>query len=314
MFHTISLDNVSNARLRHIVTMSTSTGVMHVKQMIISTYSYGPELEEYITKRLSKLGAKDYRPTIKVEEEDQATFVTCLFPPQMPPVKQKQYFKEYMIMPIAKAMVDIIQKEFAVDYANEMIQSNYDLKEIVITRMRQSDLKTEELRGPIITKMMENKPFCLDGWIQFRLANYKSYIIDMVDHLIREYKTYQEYEEFIILLKEYILSQAALVDQVHIMPAYNGNIELYDNQYTKITETSKKDHDDLILGTLLNLAPLNVTIHKKERYNNISLIHTIAQVYQSKITLCPGCENCNKSRFNKGLFKKIKAILTHKKL
>ena len=313
MFHIISTDKVNNATLGHIFKMSRSTGVMLVKQMIVSTYSYGLQIEEYIDQRLSELDT-EYEPKIRVEEKTNTTFFTCYFQKEVPKLKQQRYFKEYIILPIAKAMVDVIQNHFAIDYGNQIIQTNYDFGEIMITVILENDLENQQLLDPIINEMLECHIFCLDGWIDFRLSKYKTYIIDVVDNLICEYKAYKEYEEFITLLKEYTLSQEPLIDQVHIIPSYNGKINLYNKKYDQVTKIGQGEHDDLILGTLLSLAPLRIIIHNKEKCKNLGLIKTITSIYRHKIVQCKGCQYCKKLGCNKGMFRVIKDMLTQKKL
>lgn len=293
--------------------MSSATGVMGVKGMVISTYSYPTQLEAYIKKRLAGLDLEDYKPTIQVESKGTATFFSCLFPEEMPKIKQEIYFKAYLVMPLAKAAVDLIQNEFAIEYGNQIIQSDYGFKEVVITKVVENSLERKKLLDPIIEAMMGDKNFCLDGWIRFRLAGYKAYMMDRVDRAIGDYQSYKEYGDFISLLKEFTLNQRSLVDHVHIIASRSGKINLYSKQYEKLAGIGEGEHDDLILGTLLTLGPSNITIHKKDKYNNIRLIETICIIYQDKIILCKGCKHCKKSGPRKRVIQAIKDILTQKK-
>ncbi|HHX62932.1 MAG TPA: hypothetical protein GX707_19810 [Epulopiscium sp.] len=287
-----------------------------MKQMIISTYSYRLQIEEYINKRLEELKLKEYKPSIKVEQIGKTTFITCSFSMAIPKSKEQRYFEEYIIRPVAKAMVDIIKKEFAIEYANEVLQTNYAYKEILITGMAENELELKSLLDPLMNEMMENSTFCLDGWIRFRLSKYKLYMIDMVDNLTCEYEAYKEYEEFIALLKSFILDQQSLMEQIHIIPSYNGVIELYNEKKEHMTLdiAQYNCYDDLILGTLLTLAPLNMTIHKEEKCKNIRLINTIKSIYDGKVTFCKGCKYCEKLGFKVGFIRALKDILTQKKL
>lgn len=285
-----------------------------MRQMIISTYSYQLQIQEYIDKRLEKLRPKEYIPNIKVEKKTNGTFITCFFPVEMSQPKQQRYFKEYIITPLAGAMADLIQNEFAIEYGNGIIQATYHCGEIVITGIKEDHTQNKRLLELMIDEMMEQDNFCLDGWIRFRLSKYKTYIMDMVDNLIVEYEAYKEYEEFIMLLQEFIFRQESLMDEVHVIPDYKGEIDLYNEENEKITALCEEEYDDLVLGTILTLAPLRIVVHKKDKCKNIRLIDTIKRIYKDRVTHCQGCESCNKSRFKIGIIRAIKDILTQKKV
>lgn len=302
--------------LGHIFKVSASIGVIRVKQIVISTYSYRQQVVEYITNRLEQLKAKEYSPLVSVEERSGTTFVTCALPQQTPKAKVQRYFETNIITPVANAMVDIIQAEFAVDYANEVLQANYGFEELVISAMIEDKRQTKELLDPIIEEIMTNHQFCLDGWIRFRLAPYKVYMIDRVEKLAAEYTTYKEYEDFIDLIQSYILDQPPLMEEIHMMPSRGGAIELYDDQkkHMVLDMTQYECQDDLILGTLLTIAPSKITIHKERRVGNSRLIETIKSIYADRVSFCKGCQYCSKLKFKATFTKVLKEILTHKKV
>lgn len=314
--HNLVTDNVSNVPRGHMFNVRTSIGVISVKQIIISTYSYRQQIEEYINKRLKELNLKEYKPDVKIKEKDETTFVTCSLPEGIPQLKEQRYFKEYIIIPIAKAMVDIIQEEFAIDYANEILQTNHGFREIMITGMVEDKVQSKNLLDPIVNEIVENKAFCLDGWIRFRLSPYKMTMIEMVENLTCEYEAYKEYEEFISLIKSYVLDQPSLMDEVHIIPSSKGVVNLYneEKEYMALDMAEYECRDDLILGTLLRLAPLNLIIHKQKSYRNTRLINTIKSIYEGRIEFCKGCKACNKLGFKMRIIGVFKEILTQKKV
>lgn len=300
----------------HIFKVSASIGVISVKHMVISTYSYRLQIEEYLNKRIKKLNLKEYQPIINVEEKGKTTFVTCSFPLDISKSQGEGYFKEYIIIPVAKAIVDIIQKEFAVDYANEILQTSYGFREIMITEIVENKLETKKLLHPIINEITQNNAFCIDGWIRFRLSQYKMFLIDMVENLTYEYEAYKEYKEFITLIKYFVLNQQSLMDQIHIIPDKNGSIDLYNEKKESVTLNREQYdcQDDLILGTLLTLAPSSMMIHQEEKCNNIRLMDTIKNIYEGRIIFCNSCQHCEREGFKVGIFRALKDILTQKKL
>ena len=298
----------------HIFKVSASIEVIDVKCIVISTYSYKSQIEEYINKRIDKL--KEYKPIIKIEQEGRTTFVTCSLPAGIPESKEEPYFKEYVVMPVAKALVDIIEKEFGVGYANEILKTSHKHREIIIVEMAEDKGETRNLLIPIISEITENNTFCLDGWIRFRLSKYKTHVMDMVENLVYEYESYKEYREFITLIKSFISNQRPLMEQVHIIPNKNGQISLYNTKMEKVDIDVDPGgfQDDLVLATLLTLAPLRIIIHKEERYGNIRLITTVKNIYEDRVEFCRGCKLCEGFRLKKGIMRALKDILTQKKL
>lgn len=287
-----------------------------MKQIVISTYSYQDQIQRYIYQRIKRLKIKAYIPNIEIEKKGQAIFFTCFFPSGMPDSKKKRYFKDYIIMPVAQAIVDIIQKEFAPAYGNEIIQKNYQQQEIIITGLVQEESQIKKLLDPVIYELTENSTFCLDGWIRFRLFNYRIYLKEMVEHLVGEYLAYKEYKEFILLIKEFIFEKKSLLAQIHLIPNKNGHIDLYDEdkEWIEFDQEPYHNQDDIVLNTLLTLAPEKMTIHQEKKYENIQLIDTIKQIYEGRITFCIGCTDCKKIGPKTRLIATLKHILTHKKL
>lgn len=287
-----------------------------MKHIIISTYSYRQQIEEYISKRLDAVALKAYKPNIQLENKGETTFVTCSFLEEIPKSKEQPYFKEHIIMPVAKAMVDIIQQEFTIDYANEILQTNWGFREITITRMMEDKGLTRQLLDPIVAALMTGKAFCLDGWIRFRLSSYKMVVMDMVEKLTYEYEAYKEYEEFLSLIKSYVLNQPSLMDKIHIMPSNSGTIGLYNDQkeYMDLDMEGNECKDDSILGALLKLAPLKMVIHKEEKYKNTRLLDTIKSIYEGRVFYCKSCRACDKLRTKVGFMRALKEFLTQKRV
>lgn len=277
-----------------------------MKQIVVNTYSYRHQIQEYIEERINRLEKKEYFPNISIEEIDSVVFLTCKFPQQISQVKQDKYFEEYLIIPLAKAMIDIIQDEFAKEYANKILETRYNFTGIKIMGLAQDKNQAENLLEPIVEELARENSFCLDGWIRFRLADYKAYIVRMVDNLIYEYYEYKEYEEFIRLLKEFVINQTPLEDLIHFVPGFKGTMNLYNKDNKKIISISEDESNDFILGTLLTIAPKKIIVHRIEGYNNIETISTIRGVYGKRVSFCKGCKICNKPKWYKKIVNKIR--------
>jgi len=283
-----------------------------VNPIIISTYSTPTLVQNYINKKLKPLYFKLYSSTNHTQTQDQVTFITYLFP--------KELSKITYVTLIARGIGDFIQQEFASKYAAEIIRNHdgFPFAEkngmIPLPSNMEKD-QTKELVNAIKEEILEKNNFCIDGWIKFRLGEYKAYIRKKVERSIFEYLAYQEYEEFIELLKQFVKTQESSIKMLHIMPRCDGSIGLYNNIYEEITTILVEEYttvgsvddnykEDMILSTLLNICPLKIKIHKKGVYQNQRLIQTIQMVYEDKVSQCKNCKHCEF----------VRDILTRKKL
>lgn len=298
----------------HIFNESNTTGVIEMNHVIISTYSSPVQVQNYINKRLEPLYLKSYKPISHITVQSKVTFITYHFSPLL----QSSY-----ITPIAKGIADFIQQEFAKTYAADIIQidygfnskENHKIREVLYDLYQSAPLlqqtieecgEKEKLVKSISQAIEENNNFCVDGWIKFRLEEYKNHIRERVERVIFEYLAYQEYTEFIDLLKRFIETQAPLVNVLHLIPKGSGCIGLYNEDYkemtpvileqdTQISQMDENYDDDLILSIVLTISPLKLMIHKKDAYENKRLIQTIRMVYGSKVGLCKNCKHCEQT-------------------
>lgn len=293
-----------------------------MNQVIINTYCDPVQIQKYINTRLESLNLRPYRSISSIKEK--VTFITYLFPITVSPTS-------YLI-PIAKGIVDYIQYEFAQKYGEDIIQTQYGFSAVESTKMMgilrdvyrlspllqetmEDNRQTDKLVESISKEIGEENSICIDGWIKFRLEEYKEHITQKIERMVFEYLAYLEYEEFIELLKQFIKTQQPLMKLLHLIPKADGCIGLYNGQYEEVTSRSLQTYaeivfidedynEDIILSALLTISPVKIQIHKKEFYENQRLIQTIQMIYGDKVILCKSCQYCEPTR----------DILTQKKL
>jgi putative sporulation protein YtxC len=155
----------------------------------------------------------------------------------------------------------------------------------------------------------EGNEFVLEGFIQFRLKKYKKTLKTVVAQMKKEYDTQKEYKEFLRLLKYFVDVQETSTEMVHIVGMDDGGFQLFDKNKDDITQQSiaefEKDfeiqdvnEDDLLVSTLITIAPRNIIIHRKDMIQNKQLVETIANIFQGKIAFCTGCELCESGNEN----------------
>ncbi|NLJ79030.1 MAG: putative sporulation protein YtxC, partial [Tissierellia bacterium] len=91
----------------------------------------------------------------------------------------------------------------------------------------------------------------------------------------------------------------------------DGDYELYDevndiidkdffNEVIKEIGSENISKDDLLISTLIVIAPRRLRIHLNQRDRNNDLTKIIVRVFQDRVYFCYGCNKCNKHTRIKG--------------
>jgi putative sporulation protein YtxC len=156
----------------------------------------------------------------------------------------------------------------------------------------------------------ESNKIILDGFINFRLKDFKNDLEDIVDRAVDDYLMEKEYKEFLRLLKYFVDIQEPKFDMIHIIAGVKENeYSILNEDENEITNECMKDFindipggelnfDDLLVSTLITLAPKLITIHGVSSFKNKELLETIKNVFANRVLMCNGCGLCNKNLLN----------------
>ena len=143
----------------------------------------------------------------------------------------------------------------------------------------------------------------MDGFINFRLKDYIKELEDIIDNAVDDFLIEREYKEFIRLLKYFVEIQESKFNVVHVVMQSDEQYMLLDEKKHLITNECMQDflyelpeteinHDDLLVSSLITLAPKNIVIHNWEKFKNQKLLDTIKNIFSGKVVLCSGCGIC----------------------
>lgn len=146
----------------------------------------------------------------------------------------------------------------------------------------------------------------LDGFVNFRLKEYKKRLEALVDKAVESFLTKREYQEFIKLLKFFVSLQQNREPHVHVVAEMGGYYTIYNQMLMEITFRcaldfgldiggEKINYDDLLISSLITLAPHKITLHNSDRIKKIEVLETINKVFPGAVALCPGCSLCDGS-------------------
>ena len=133
--------------------------------------------------------------------------------------------------------------------------------------------------------LKENDVFILDGFINFRLEEYKKELRDIVYSAGEEYVAIREYEEFLDMLRFFVSVQSPREDTVHIIKN-DGRLcvlnkrkkditAVYANEFSETEE--ELTNEDIVLSALISIAPLHIVVHDDSE--NDKIYETIREIF-----------------------------------
>lgn len=178
------------------------------------------------------------------------------------------------------------------------------------------DKKFKILYSVFYDFLATHKSLVLNGFINFRLKNYFSFLDDIMNEAVNHFVIEKEYLEFISLLKLYVNSQDYGCEILHIVFSSSETILLDENKNlvmvnddifkAKYLSDITFSSNDYILNSLLTLLPKKIHIHLIDNYMD-EFINTLQLVFENRVNLCTDCNICQ-------LYKNSNMSLNRKKI
>ena len=150
--------------------------------------------------------------------------------------------------------------------------------------------------------LKENRTINLDGFINFRLKEYKSELDDAVDLAVDKFIIEKEYNEFISLLKLYIASKEDSMPEVHLiynnheailLDEHHNKINTYDHIFdAKYLSDISFSSNDYALNAILDIVPQKLYIHLMNSEED-EFITTLKLIFENRICICHSCPICD---------------------
>ncbi|MBS3994843.1 MAG: putative sporulation protein YtxC [Alkaliphilus sp.] len=159
----------------------------------------------------------------------------------------------------------------------------------------------------VIDFLQENQIINLEGFVRFRLKNYMQELEDHIDKAVEDFIMEKEYNEFIKLLRYFVDIQEAKIDIVNVIMSDGGKYHIYDKMNSMInndylediaTEMADKDisYDDLLISSLITLAPKQIIIHYEGKLKSREILQTIKSIFSERMFFCNGCKLCTSTQ------------------
>ena len=162
--------------------------------------------------------------------------------------------------------------------------------------------KTREqiIQEAILSYIQEDKSMILEGFVNFRLREYMSYLDNNIDTAVNQFVIEKEYNEFINLLKIYIESKLPECGILHLIYINGESLLLDENKNivsvsenilnSKYLSDISFSSNDFALNTILTLLPAKIEIHLIGEEDEF--ISTIKQIFEGRVSVCKDCNIC----------------------
>lgn len=217
---------------------------------------------------------------------------------------------------VANLILELILNIYSEDIINKYVEAN--LKEFRVDERREigriskrllldkdSFLIEKQYINNKIKNYIYEEPFIfVDGFVTFGLKDMDLFVSSAVDKGVKEFKAKKEYKEFIDVLKYFVDVQEPKYDIVNLVFIANNytlldeNYHIIDKKYFEDIifeiEYSEISQDDLLISTLIVLAPKNLIVHLEQQHMDRDIVKVITDVFEDRVYFCLGCEKCNK--------------------
>ncbi len=293
-----------------------------MQSLCIGVNEHADDVIRHINNELQQL--KNDRLDFSIDEvnSDDSTSIVCS-------VNEDRFmddtmFQSYnaLMVLVSNALADYIIKQYEKKLIGRIINSHYcyfnsiekrDILTLSLRIIRNEDknilnsLFQIRRRNIIVRKLIDyfesSNSIILDGFVNFRLKDYTKDLEEVVDKAVDEFLMQREYREFIRLLRYFVDIQDPKFDTVHVMVGYDNKYTLLDEHRNEITneciqefinEISEGEinYDDLLVSSLITLAPRKIIIHCTGQFKNKELLETIKNVFIGKVCVCTECEIC----------------------
>lgn len=148
----------------------------------------------------------------------------------------------------------------------------------------------------IMEHLESSNELVLEGFIRFRMKDFQYELEEAVDRAVDDLLIEKEYSEFIKLLRYFVEIQEPKVEEVHVMMGEDEKYTLLDSSLRVINNDLLEDlareitdkeisHDDLLISSLITIAPKKIIIHQYDRIRNKELLNTINNVFNGKVIM-----------------------------
>ncbi|MFZ3372603.1 MAG: putative sporulation protein YtxC [Desulfitobacteriaceae bacterium] len=279
--------------------------------------------KDSISARLRELREQEALP-FQIQEIQQGKYwlIQCDFQGSADEVSEgTQTVSKIQRYYLANVLTETILLNWEKDYVRQSLGRNYNLKkeeclEVLPKALqylngelgRGSKSYREHRKASLLTQILvcleNNSFFDVEGFLRFRARAYRLEVDKALSYTVDEYMLQKEYLEFIELLKHFLDTQIPRIDTLHVGISSKGKFHLFNDQGEKVTgqflenytldgDGSEFSYEDLLISSLIAVAPRQVVLHICfDGYRDT--LETVRKVFKDRVSYCSGCAICDK--------------------
>lgn len=280
------------------------------------------DVMQHITGELQHLKSKKVNYSIDEVNSGDSTSIICRIDEENALNKKSVQLYDSLRVHVSNALADYIIRQYEEKLIGRIINTNYcyfnSVEKKEILSIAQRIIRNEDKnflnnifqmrrRNVIVRKLLDyfegSNSIILDGFVNFRLKEYMKDLEEIVDKAVDDFLMEREYNEFIRLLRYFVDIQEPKFDVIHVIVGFDNKYVLLDETRREITNECIQEFvneisegeinfDDLLVSSLITLAPRKIVIHSTGQFRNKELLETIKNVFSGKVVICSGCDSC----------------------
>ncbi|PAB59439.1 putative sporulation protein YtxC [Anaeromicrobium sediminis] len=286
--------------------------------LTILLYEYTKDIRERLKKELNLLGREGINIDEDISANNGKVVIDYKLSDNITDKDYIEYAENRLKCEITNGLSDMILDKYEISMAKKILEkeyfyfSPYELNSILshyvnLGEQDVSETNKRKLKSvifkPIMRYLKSSSFIDIEGFIRFRLREFTNEVEYKIDKAIGDYLMEKEYNEFIKLLKYFVEIQDAKIDLVNVFMNVHGKYYIYDHNNRLINDeyleelanemTDKEiGYDDLLISSLITLAPNKIIIHPSHNITKKEIINTIKKVFSGKVQICSGCKMC----------------------
>jgi len=228
-----------------------------------------------------------------------------------------EHIKAVLKSSVSKLLADWIINIEERRIVNKIVSENYfyfnqderaTVESIAMKTLTGNSARYKLILTRILDYLDDHYELVLDGFLRFRLKDYRLQLLKIIDNVVDDFMMEFEYKEFIRLLRYFVDIQEPRAEETHVVIKANNVFALFDsqgkiisNQYLEdmllqndsIDNLDNLNYEDLLISTLITIAPRNIMLHSSNRLRDQELVETVKNVFEDRVIVCKGCEMCS---------------------
>ncbi|MEG6569204.1 putative sporulation protein YtxC [Thermoanaerobacterium thermosaccharolyticum] len=188
------------------------------------------------------------------------------------------------------------EKQKIANIANSILDNDVNRETFKLVKKEKIFIEIEDF-------LKDNETIDIEGFVNFRLRDFIGELSEVVDRAVDEYLMQKEYDEFIGLLKYFVELQDSKIDVLNILVDKGGKFRFFDKDNNPITGKFLSDitiefsggelsDDDMLISTLIAMAPAKIYIHFANNIKNKEVLDTVEKIFSDRVFICNGCSLC----------------------